>query len=134
MMELAIAGASLFVAIIALALAFWQGKLSKKQLDLAESTTDKTRDYLDEIRDLAKTSDSTLKRLERSVEDRIQRIVDHKLDQDRQSSAEASAAMSAIGNGIGSLFKMAVDEVVEDSKLEREMKRRATGAAGESEL
>jgi hypothetical protein len=126
--ENAIPIVSLAVAVVALGFAAWQGRIAKKQLDLAEATTAKTSDYLDEIRVLVKKSDQTLERVERSIEDRVQRILDFKLEEDRKSSDEASAAMSAIGSGLGGLLKMAVEEAAEDSRVERELRLR-----GESE-
>ncbi|POH57106.1 hypothetical protein [Arthrobacter glacialis] len=112
-----LAWVSLIVAVTAVAIAVWQGRLSKEQLDLATETTAKTEQSLAEIRDLARDNEKSVSEIRTALDERITRILGLRLDAEKQELATkarrddegAEMAMSAMKR-MGSMFMSAVQE------------------------
>lgn len=109
--SLAIAAFSLLVAITAVSVAVWQGRTSKSQLDLAKeqlglarSSEGETKAALQEIRDISRDSKLTIADLKSSIDERINKILDSKLENEKQSAAMSNemgqAFMKSIFSGL----------------------------------
>ena len=108
---------SLVVAVVAVAIAVWQGRLSKSQLKLAQDTTATTERSLSEIRDLARDNEKTVRDIKSSIDERITRILDTRLDAEQQElrakaqkDEESSAMAKSMMSGLGKMFMDSMKE------------------------
>lgn len=88
--------ASLVGAVIAAGVAIWQGVSSHRQLDLARRTEDETKRARQEIRDLSRDIRTTATEIKSTIDERITKILDLRLDAERQEM-EAKRASAAHG-------------------------------------
>lgn len=112
-----LAWVSLAVAVLAAAIAVWQAQLSKQQLELARDTTAAADRTLNEIRDLARSNESTVSDIKSAIDERITRILDLRLEAEKQElvtkmrrDEEGAAMAKSALKGLGGMFLQAVKE------------------------
>lgn len=121
--------ASLVVAVIAAGVAIWQGVSSHRQLDLARRTEDETKRALQEIRDLSRDNRTTATEIKSSIDERITKILDLRLDAERQEldaerqemeAKRASAAQGAdLANQVFGWFGKQVGQAIAEQDAEK---------------
>lgn len=84
---------ALVIAVVSVAVALWQGFISKQQLQLARDTEKRTEDTLTEIRKETGETRRVAQDIKSNIDERITKILDSKLAAEQQSQA-ASAQMS----------------------------------------
>lgn len=85
--------AAVAIALVSVGVAFWQGSLSKQQLQLAKDTEQRTERTLDDIRKETAETRRVAQDIKSNIDERITKILDSKLAAE-QGSQEQSAVMS----------------------------------------
>lgn len=94
-MENVVGIVSIVIALVAVVIAVWQGMLSKRQLDLAKETEGRTERALDEIQRLTTETKSMTEAIKKDVEERITRMLDSRLEDDRRKAESSEQASQA---------------------------------------
>lgn len=105
--------ASVVIAAVAVAIAIWQGRLSKRQLRLAEDTQGKTEAALQEIRDRTTETQRLTAEIKANIDERITRILDSRLETEREALAKARRSEEQGADmlkGIGGFIKQAITQ------------------------
>lgn len=114
-----LAGLSLFVAVVAAAVAIWQGIMARQQLELARKAESNTAKTLTEVKDVSRDTLASVRQVERDLEERINKFLEHQVkdmdlqlrareseqrqkEQDAQQGAEMAAGVM---NFLGDVFK-----------------------------
>jgi ABC-type transporter MlaC component len=85
--------AAIAIALVSVGIAFWQGSLSKQQLQLAKDTEQRTERTLDDIRRETAETRRVAQDIKSNIDERITKILDSKLAAE-QGSQQQTAAMS----------------------------------------
>ncbi|MCZ4301558.1 hypothetical protein [Microbacterium oxydans] len=85
--------AAVAIALVSVGVAFWQGSLSKQQLQLAKDTEQRTERTLDDIRKETAETRRVAQDIKSNIDERITKILDSKLAAE-QGSQQQNAAMS----------------------------------------
>lgn len=123
-MESVIAGLGLVVALVAVGVSLWQGRMSKEQLvmskqqlDLARESEGRTEHALEEIRTLSRENRDLAAGVKSDIDDRINKFLDQQLDRMKQEAASkarddemASEMTKGLMGGLGAMFTKAMEE------------------------
>lgn len=85
--------AAVVIAVVSVGVAFWQGSLSRQQLQLAKETEGRTERTLEDIRKETAETRRVAQDIKSNIDERITKILDSKLAAE-QGSQQQSAAMS----------------------------------------
>lgn len=86
-MELGISIAGIVIAVVAVGVSFWQGRMSKQQLDLARDSEGRTERALEEIRDLSRQNRDLVSEVKSDIDGRINKFLDQQLSRIEQENA-----------------------------------------------
>lgn len=86
------------LSLIAIGVAFWQGYLSKQQLNEAKDTKKETSDLLDKIKDKVTNIESTTKNTEENVKQQVSAMIE---TQSRQIETLMKAPQQQQNNEMG---------------------------------
>ncbi|WP_270409155.1 hypothetical protein [Brachybacterium paraconglomeratum] len=111
-MELAVGVVGIVVAVVAVGVAVWQGRMSKEQLDLARDSEGRTQSALDEIRRLSQENRDLAAGVKSDIDTRINKFLDQQLARleqetvskardDQMSSAMTEKIMGQMLSGLG---------------------------------
>ena len=111
-MELAVGVVGIVVAVVAVGVAVWQGRMSKEQLDLARDAEGRTQSALDEIRRLSQENRDLAAGVKSDIDNRINKFLDQQLARleqetvskardDQMSSAMTEKIMVQMFSGLG---------------------------------
>ena len=111
-MELAVGVVGIVVAVVAVGVAVWQGRMSKEQLDLARDSEGRTQSALDEIRRLSQENRDLAAGVKIDIDTRINKFLDQQLARleqetvskardDQMSSAMTEKIMGQMFSGLG---------------------------------
>ena len=92
-MELAISISALAVGLVSVGVAFWQGGISKQQLDLAKDT-------LKEIREATGETRRIVQDVKDNIDDRITKIIDSRIQSDQAKDASSTAITKMFMEGL----------------------------------
>lgn len=92
--------AAVVIAVVAVAVAFWQGWTSREQLKLARSTETQVEKTLDEIRRETAETRRLSQDIKANIDDRINRILDSKLAAEQQSQATSKSISDVLMQGL----------------------------------
>jgi glucose-6-phosphate-specific signal transduction histidine kinase len=103
-MELVISICALVVGVVSVGIAVWQGRISRRQLELAKDTERRTEDTLKEIRVATDETRRIVQDVKDNIDDRITKIIDSRIQSDQakevNSSAMSQMLMQAIVQGM----------------------------------
>ena len=99
-MELAISISALAVGLVSVGVAFWQGRISKQQLDLAKDTERRTEDTLKEIREATGETRRIVQDVKDNIDDRITKIIDSRIQSDQAKDASSTAITKMFMEGL----------------------------------
>lgn len=113
--------AGLIVAIVAVGVSVWQGRMSKEQLALAKESEGRTERALEEIRTLSRENRDLAAGVKSDIDGRINKFLDQQLDRMRQETAAkarddemASEMTKQFMGGLGAMFTGALEGADEE--------------------
>lgn len=123
-MEIVIAGLGLVVALVAVGVSLWQGRMSKEQLEMskqqlgmARESEGRTERALEEIRALSRENRDLAAGVKSDIDGRINKFLDQQLDGMKQEAAAkarddemASEMTKGLLGGLGAMFTKAMEE------------------------
>jgi hypothetical protein len=108
-MEFIISISALLVGLVAVGIAFWQGRISKQQLDLARETERSTEDTLKEIRTTTDETRRIVQDVKNNIDDRITKILDSRIQSEQAKEANSSEISRMFMEGLMKGIKGAQD-------------------------
>lgn len=123
-MEIVIAGLGLVVALVAVGVSLWQGRMSKEQLvmskqqlEMARDSEGRTERALEEIRTLSRENRDLAAGVKSDIDGRINKFLDQQLDRLKQEAASkarddemASEMAKDFMGGLGAMFTRAMED------------------------
>lgn len=108
-MELAVGVIGIVVAVVAVGVAVWQGRMSRDQLELARDSEGRTERALEEIRKLSQENRDLVAGVKSDIDTRINKFLDQqlgRLDQEAASRARDDQMSSAMAEKFfGQMFE-----------------------------